>query len=39
MKASAKHNERIEKITFSSVYPHYVTKVEKKEEQKQNYTK
>ena len=30
MKASAKHNERIEKMTFSSVYPHYVTKVEKK---------
>ncbi len=24
------HNERIAKMTFSSVYPHYVTKVEKK---------
>lgn len=25
-----KHNERIAKMTFSSVYPHYLTKVEKK---------
>lgn len=25
-----KHNERIAKMTFGSVYPHYVTKVEKK---------
>ena len=24
------HDERIEKMTFSSVYPHYVTKIEKK---------
>lgn len=24
------HNERIAKMTFGSVYPHYVTKVEKK---------
>jgi hypothetical protein len=24
------HNERIAKMTFASVYPHYVTKVEKK---------
>ena len=30
MKTTAKHNERIAKMTFSSVYPHYVTKVEKK---------
>lgn len=30
MKATAEHNERIAKITFSSVYPHYVAKVEKK---------
>ena len=30
MKATAKHNERIAKMTFASVYPHYVTKVEKK---------
>ncbi len=30
MKVSAEHNERIAKMTFASVYPHYVTKVEKK---------
>lgn len=30
MKVTAKHNERIAKMTFSSVYPHYVSKVEKK---------
>ncbi|GAB2626886.1 DUF2200 domain-containing protein [Belliella aquatica] len=24
------HNERIAKMTFASVYPHYITKVEKK---------
>lgn len=30
MKPSKSHNERIAKMTFSSVYPHYVTKVEKK---------
>ena len=30
MKTTAEHNERIAKMTFASVYPHYVTKVEKK---------
>ena len=30
MKVTAEHNERIAKMTFASVYPHYVTKVEKK---------
>lgn len=30
MKVTAKHNERIAKMIFASVYPHYVTKVEKK---------
>ena len=30
MKVTAEHNERMAKMTFSSVYPHYVTKVEKK---------
>ena len=30
MKVTAEHNERIEKMTFSSVYPHYLEKVEKK---------
>jgi len=30
MKVTAEHNERIAKMTFASVYPHYLTKVEKK---------
>jgi len=30
MKVTPEHNERIAKITFASVYPHYVTKIEKK---------
>lgn len=30
MNTSDTHNERIAKLTFASVYPHYVTKVEKK---------
>lgn len=34
MKVTAKHNERIAKMTFASVYPHYVTKVEKKDRTK-----
>lgn len=30
MMITPEHNEKIAKMTFSSVYPHYVTKVEKK---------
>lgn len=30
MKETDKHNERIATMTFASVYPHYVTKVESK---------
>ena len=30
MKVTAEHNARIAKLTFASVYPHYVTKVENK---------
>ncbi|MGB3180773.1 MAG: DUF2200 domain-containing protein [Cyclobacteriaceae bacterium] len=30
MKTTEKHDERIAVMTFASVYPHYVTKVEKK---------
>ncbi len=30
MKTTQKHDERMAKMTFSSVYPHYVTKVERK---------
>lgn len=30
MNDTSKHDERIAKMTFASVYPHYITKVEKK---------
>ena len=30
MNVTPEHNARMAKITFSSVYPHYITKVEKK---------
>jgi len=30
MSTTSHHDEKIAKMTFSSVYPHYVTKVEKK---------
>jgi hypothetical protein len=30
MKVTAKQNDRIAKMTFASVFPHYVTKIEKK---------
>lgn len=30
MKETEKHNERIAKLTFASVYPHYLTKVQSK---------
>ena len=30
MNDTSKHDERIAQMTFSSVYPHYLTKVEKK---------
>ena len=30
MKTTTPHDEKIAKMTFASVYPHYVTKVEKK---------
>ena len=30
MKVTPEHNQRIAKMSFASVYPHYVTKVEKK---------
>jgi hypothetical protein len=30
MKTTQEHNDKIAKMTFASVYPHYVTKVEKK---------
>lgn len=30
MKTTPEHDQRIAKLTFASVYPHYITKVEKK---------
>ena len=30
MNITPEHNERMAKMTFASVYPHYITKVEKK---------
>jgi hypothetical protein len=30
MKTTIEHDEKIAKITFGSVYPHYITKVERK---------
>lgn len=30
MKVTPEHNERVAKLTFASVYPHYITKIEKK---------
>ena len=30
MKITPEHNERMAKMTFASVYPHYLTKVERK---------
>jgi len=35
MKVTPEHNERIAKMIFASVYPHYVSKVEKKGRTKQ----
>lgn len=35
MNTTPEHDERIARMTFASVYPHYVTKVEKKDRTKQ----
>lgn len=35
MNSTSHHDERIAKMTFASVYPHYVTKVEKKNRTKE----
>lgn len=34
MKATPEHHERIAKMTFASVYPHYLNKIEKKDRTK-----
>lgn len=38
MKTTPKHDEKIASMTFASVYPHYVTKVEKKRKNKRGVT-
>jgi hypothetical protein len=35
MKTTPEHNEKIAKLTFASVYPHYINKVERKGRTKQ----
>lgn len=35
MKSTSQHDERMASMTFASVYPHYVTKVEKKSRTKE----
>ena len=35
MKVTAEHNKRIAQMTFASVYPYYIAKVEKKERTKE----
>ncbi len=30
MKTTPEHNERFAKMTFASVYPHYINKIERK---------
>lgn len=35
MKTTPEHNEKIARMTFASVYPHYIAKVEKKGRTKQ----
>ena len=35
MQITPEHNERMAKMTFASVYPHYVTKVERKDRTKE----
>ncbi len=34
MKVTAEKNEQVAKMTFASVYPHYVTKVRKERQNK-----
>jgi len=39
MSKTSNHDERIAQMTFASVYPHYVTKVEKKVDPRKSCTK
>lgn len=37
MKTTAKHDERIAKLTFAEVYPHYIRKIESKGRTKEEF--
>ena len=39
MKVTDEHNERIAKMTFATVYPLYITKVERKGRTREELTK
>ena len=39
MKTTPEHDERMAKMTFASVYPHYITKVESKGRTKEEFHK
>jgi hypothetical protein len=39
MKTTPEHNEKIARMTFASVYPHYITKVERKGRSKEELHK
>ena len=39
MDTISKQDQKIAKMTFASIYPHYVSKVEKKTEARMNYIK
>jgi hypothetical protein len=39
MKTTTEHNEKFAKMTFASVYPHYINKVERKGKTKQELLK
>ncbi len=39
MKITTEHNDRIARMTFASVYPHYITKVERKGRTKEELLK
>ena len=39
MDISNKQIERMAKMTFASIYPHYIKKIEKREEQKKSFIK
>ena len=39
MKATPEHNQKIAKLTFAAIYPHYIAKVERKNRSKEELHK